>query len=492
MLKIISIFVVFFLGACNTPKEGAEGKVKTLNIAVPIEMVDLSPFGVFDTHSIRVRDQIFDNLFEINSNGQIVSSLALTFTNITDTTIQITLRSNVVFHNGDPFTAEDVKYTIDTALDTPALQSILSPLKEVKILSPYVIQVILKAPYAPVQILFTGSSVLVVNKKAAESGDFSIGTGPFKFSEWNKGQNVVLERFDDYWGEPAKVNKLNIKTVPEALVRMIAVETGEADVAYDIDYAEKQRVLDSQELQFGESIIPRIEYIGFNVSKYPYNNTLFRQAIAYALDTPGILSSAVLGAGEQAYSISVPGIGHTKAPLLKQDIAKAKQLLKESGVPIGTKITLLAVDGVRKSISEVVQANLKEIGIDLEISVVEWAKYASMVYAVDTEMFMGGWSIAPDADLFYSVFFHTDNIGAGGNFTDYSNKTMDDLLDKARAELNPVKRQKYYDQIHNITMEEKVLIPLYYPINTIVYRSNVKVTRFDPYALHSWEMIEKK
>ena len=492
MVKIISIFVVFFLGACSSPRGVSQSKEKTLNIAVPIEMVDLSPFGVFDTHSIRVRDQIFDNLFEINSNGQIVSSLALTFTNITDTVTQITLRSNVVFHNGEPFTAEDVKYTIDKALITPSLQSLLSPLKEVNIISPYVIQVVLKTPYAPAQILFTGSTVSIVNKKAAESGDFSIGTGPFRFSEWNKGQNIVLERFDAYWGEPAKANKLNIKTVPEALVRMIAVETGEADVAYDIDYAEKQRVLDSPELQFGESIIPRIEYIGFNVTKYPYNNPLFRQAIAYALDIPGILSSAVLGAGEQAYSISVPGVGHTKAPVIKQDKEKAKQLLKESGVPVGTKITLLAVEGVRKSISEVVQANLKEIGIDLEISVVEWAKYAQMVYAVDTEMFMGGWSVAPDADLFYSVFFHTDSIGSGGNFTAYSSEKMDALLHKARVELNPTKRQAYYDQIHNITMEEKVLIPLYYPINTLVHRSNVKVTRFDPYALHSWEMIEKE
>ena len=489
MVKIILALTVFFLGACSTPEGDKE---KTLNIAVPVEMVDLSPFGVFDNPSVRVRDQVFENLFEINPSGQIIPSLALAFTNIDATTIQITLRSNVVFHNGEPFTAEDAKYSIDKALDTPALQSILIPLKEVSVISPYLMQVVLKDPYAPAQILFTGSTVLIVNKKAAESGDFHVGTGAFKFYEWNKGQNVILERFDDYWGEKAKVNKVNIKTVPEALVRMIAVETGEADIAYDIDYIEKQRVLESSELQFGETTLPRINYMGFNITKYPYNNPLFRQAIAYALDMPGIISSALLGAGEQAGSLSVPGVGHTKAPLLKQDIEKAKQLLKESGVPADTKITILAMAGVRKSISEVVQANLKEIGLDVEISVVEWAKYLQTMFAIDTEIFLGGWSLVPDADLFYSVFFHSDNIGIGGNFTGYSNEKMDALLHKARVELNPVKRQEYYDQIHAITIEEKVLIPLYYSIDTLVYRSNINIPRFDPYALHLWRAIEKE
>ena len=492
MLKIISIFVVFFLGACNTPKEGAEGKDKTLNIAVPIEMIDLNPFGVLDTPSTRVRHQVFDTLLTLDTNGQIIPNLVLTFTNLNDTTVQMTLRSNVLFHNGEEFTAEDVKYSLDMGLATSTHQSSLNSLKEIIVISPYVVQVKLHAPYIPIQVLFTGSTAYIVNKKAAENGDFYVGTGPFKFYEWNKGQNVILKRFDEYWGEKAKVNKVNIKTVPEALVRMIAVETGEVDMAYDIDYTEKQRAIDSPDLEFAETIISRIEYVGFNISKYPYNNPLFRQAIAYALDTPGILSSAVLGAAKQASSLSVPGVGHTKAPLLKQDKEKAKQLMKESGIPEGTKITLLAIEGVRKSISEVIQANLKEIGIDVEISIVEWAKYASMVYAVDTEMFMGGWGNPPDADLFYSVFFHSNSIGAGGNFTDYSNKKMDDLLDKARAELNSTQRQKYYDQIHNMTIEDKVLIPLYYPINTVVYRSNIKNVRFDPYVLQSWETVEKE
>ncbi len=490
MVKIILGIMVLFLGACGAKDSTRDNEEKIVNIAVPIEIVDLDPFGVQDVHSMRVRDQVFETLFAVNSSGQIIPELALSFTNINDTTIQMTLRSNVLFHDGEKFTAEDVKYSFDRALETASHQSILDPVKVVTVVSPYVIRITLKDPYAPIQMLLSSSVAFIVSKKAAEAGNPQIGTGPFTLSEWNKGQNLILEKFYDYWGEKAKVDKINLKIVPEALVRMIAVETGEIDIAYDIDYIEKQRVLDTPELRFGEATIPRIEYLGFQTSKYPFDNILLRQAISYALDIPGILNTALSGAGEQAYSLSIPGIGHTKASLVQQDKEKAKQLLKESGLPVGTKISILAIEGVRKGMAEVIQANLKEIGIDLEINIVEWAKYAQQMYAVDTGMFLGGWGNEPDADLFYSVFFNTASKGPGGNFTGYSDIDMDILLEKARKEQDTIKRQEYYDQIHNKSIEERVMIPLYYPINTIVYRTNIKQMRFDTYGLNDWNTIE--
>lgn len=478
--------VFIIIASCDKPSQE-----NTLNIALPIEMIDLSPFGALDTQSTRVRNQVFDKLLTLNPKGEIIPNLAESYTYINPTTLQFTLRTNVMFHNGEMLTAEDVKYSIDKALETATLQSQLYMIQSVDVLDPYKVQITLNRIYAPIEILMTTSSTYIVSKKAGEEDNFHIGTGPYALSEWNRGQNVILKRFDGYWGTPAKIATLNIRTVPEALVRMIAVETGEVDIAYDIDYTEKERVENSKDLVFDETIINRIEYLGFTTTKAPYNNPLFREAVAYAIDIPGIIKTATLGASRQADRLTVPGIGHEPSPIIKRDIEKAKRLLKESGIPKGTKVSLLAIEGVRKSSSEIIQANLKEIGIDVEINIVEWAKYAQMMYATDVLMYMGGWSTEPDADMYYSIFFESQNIGSGGNFTRYSDPLMDKLLKQARASLDPKERLKYYNQIHAKTDKEKVLIPLYYPINTVVYRNNISNVRFDPYVLQEWHTITK-
>lgn len=479
--------LILILGACNA----VENSVSTLNIAVPIEMVELSPYGTLDTHSGRIRSQIFDQLFEFDPKGNLLPSLATSFTNINNTTVHITLRSNVLFHNGEVLSAEDVKYSLDKARVTPSHQAQLMVIKNIVVRSPFLLEIQLYETYVPFQSMLTRSHSLIVNKKAGEAGDFSIGSGPYIFKEWNKGQNVILEKFDDYWGEKAKVDRLVIKTVPEALVRMIAVETGEVDIAYDIDYSEKERIESSDKLKFSEVVLSRIEYLGFNTTKYPYNNALFREAIAYSLDIPGIISSALLGAGQQANSLSVKGAGYNKGEPLVQNKEKARELLKQSGVPAETKLTLLAITGVRKSISEVIQANLQEVGIDVEILIVDWAKYSEMMYSTDTEMFLGGWTSIPDADLFYSIFFHSKNIGAGGNFTAYANPEMDTLLEQAQKIPNGSKREEYYKIIHDKTIAEKAIIPLYYPIGIVACRTNINNVQLSPQAIEKWETPQK-
>ncbi len=485
--KYAVLLLILVLGACNSTNDG----VKTLNIAVPVEMIELSPYGALDVHSGRIRSQVFDNFFDFDIEGNLVPSLATTFTNINPTTVHITVRSNVLFHNGEVLSAEDMKYSLDTARATPSHQSQLVVIKNIVVLSPLLLEIQLHEAFTPLQSLFTRAPTLIVNKKAAEAGDFSVGTGPYVFREWNPGQNVVLEKFDDHWGQKASVDRLVVKTVPEALVRMIAVETGEVDIAYDIDYNEKTRIASSDKLQFAEIVLSRIEYLGFNTTKYPYNNPLFREAITYALDIPGIVSTAVSGAGQPANSLSVKGLGHTKGEALVQNKEKAKELLKQSGVPIGTKINILANDGIRKSVSEVIQANLKEIGIDVEILIVDWAKYNEMVYDLNTEMFLGGWTSAPDANLFYSVFFDTESIGPGGNFTAYSDPEMDALLEKAKKTPNGPQREALYKKIHDKTIAEKVLIPLYNPISAVAYGSNISNVFPSFQGMEKWETPQK-
>ncbi len=482
--KIMLCLVVLSVVSCS---ESAD--TKTLTIAVPMEMIELDPFGTMDTHSIRIRHQVFDTPIVIGKDGTYQPKLATDWKFVTPTKLHLTIRSNVFFHNGDELTAEDVAYSLNKSRATPTHQSDLSPIKNVEATSPYDVYVELHFPYAPVLATLSSGFVYIVNKKESEAGNNYVGTGPFKFKEWNRGRNVVIERFDDYWGEVAKVEFIDIRTVPESLVRMIAAETGEVDIAYDIDYGEKERAGDK--LVFLETQISRIEYLGFNVTEKPYDNPKVREAIAYALDVPGIISSAAQGAGVHANSLSVRGPGYTESEPMQQDVEKARQLFIESGVVLDKPLQILAVDGIRKLTAEIIQANLKEIGINAEVELVEWAKYAQTMYDVDTTMFLGGWSGAPDADFYYNVFFNSSNIGSGGNFTEYSDPEMDRLLGLARVEHNYNKRQQLYQQIHDKTIEEKVLVPLYYPLNTLVHRKNISGIDFNTYMLHEWNIIEK-
>ncbi len=486
MLKKILLCLV----ALGTVSCGESQDSQTLTIAVSSELADLSPFGPLLISSTMIRHQVFDTLLTTDSNGELQPLLATDWWLVNPTNLHITIRSDVMFHNGDELTAEDVAYSLNRARVTSTLQANLTSIKNVEVVSPYEISIELNHPYLPILGVLSSSRAYIVNKRDFETGNNVVGSGPFKFKEWNQGQNVTIERFDDYWGEKAKVETIIIKTVPEALVRMIAAETGEVDIAYDIDYGEKERA--TNKLVFLETPISRIQYLGFNPNKKPFDNIKFRQAVAYALDIPGIIDIGVQGAGVQANNLTVRGAGYTNTEPLKQDIELARQLFKESDVVLDKPIRIMTVDGPRKSMSEIIQANMKEIGIDSEIELLEGSKFTQLAYDIDLTMGIIGWSGSfPDADFFYNIFFNSANIGPGGNFYGYSDPEMDRLLNTARAEQNYDRRQQLYAQVYEKTTEERVLIPLYYPIDTLVHRKNISGVIFNAYMLQQWNLIEK-
>ena len=486
MIKYVLTVLLLCITACARP----EVVESTLNIAVPIEMLELNPYLVLDIPSVRIRNQVYESLLTMDSNGNLQPSLAIKWEYLNPTTIEFTLRSNVSFHNGETLHADDVVFSLNQSLSTPTHQTALRLMKSIKAIDPLTVRLELKTPYAAILLLLSDTLTYILNQKAAEEGNYYVGTGAFQFKEWNKGQNIILERFDNYWGGKANVPMINIRTVPESLVRMVATETAEVDIAYDIDYIEKQRALEKG-LVFAETLTPRIEYLGFNVSKYPYNNPKLREAIAYALDIPGIINSAVLGAGKQATILYPQGAKNALTPPIVQDIKKAQKSFDESGLPKGIEIKLLALDGVKRNIAEIIQANLKEIGIEVTIEVVEWSKFVQMLYAHTTDMYLGSWSASADPDLFYYLLLHSNAVGGNGNNFAYKNPQMDNLLELAQVESDPIKRQGFYDEVDKIIDKDKMLIPLYYPLDTLVHRNTISKVRFDEFRLQLWKEVGK-
>ena len=489
MLKVALLFVsVLSVMSC------AQSEVLTnkdlIKIGVPMEAVTLYPYGSNDNATARVLVNIFDRLIEKDSKGEFQPGLATSWEIETPTSIKLNLRSNVTFHNGTPFTAKDVKYSIQKIMKSPEIEHIASPMKNVDIIDDYTVVINLHKPFAPILSHLAHVTMSIMSKDYTETAGVDIdqkpiGTGSYKLKTWNRGQNLLLEANTEYWNGAPKIANIEFRNIPEATARTIALETGDIDIAYDIDSIDRERVQNSSDLQLIEEAIARIEYIGFNINKGKnpiWKDKRVREAVALALDYDGIINSVLFGTGTPADSILYKSvIGHYDGLKIRvRNIAKAKELLAEAGIAPGTKVTMWATEGQRQKILEIVQANLREIGIDASIEIYEWARFLDSTAKGEHDMFILGWTtVTGDADYGIYNLVHSKAFGSGGNRSFYSNSKVDTLLESARIELDPIKRADMYKIIQEIVYEDLPLIPLYYKLSNIGTSKFVKGFEFD-------------
>ncbi|WP_255357899.1 ABC transporter substrate-binding protein [Geomicrobium sp. JCM 19037] len=295
-----------------------------------------------------------------------------------------------------------------------------------------------------------------------------VGTGPFELEEWDLNNEIVLANFQDYWGEPAILDQVSLRVVPEQGTRMAMMEQGEAHFMQQIEPANVARMeaLDNMDVVSQEGF--GIDYIGFNNEVEPFDDERVRQALSMALDREAIVEGLYEGYGSVADG-PLNDLVNASSPdveSLPYDPERAQELLAEAGYEDGFSATMHTNDAnpMRVQIAELAQDQFGEIGVDVTIEEVEWGAYLDLVDAGDTEMFILGWSIsAGDADNGVRTLFHSDNFGSAGNQTLYHNEEVDDLLDEARAELDEEARQDLYGQVQQTLIDEA---PMIYTLHT--------------------------
>lgn len=495
-LLFYSLTAFFMLISCNNAVNSDQ-----LTVAVPVEAVSLVPYQSNDTHTHRIMTQMFERLFDMDKDGNIIPVLATDWRYVTPTELEIDIRPDVKFHNGSILTAEDVAYSINTAISSPAFQTLFGPIKSAAAVNDLKVKITLKDPTAFALALLTHAGMIILNKKVMESQNADsehVGTGPFMFSQWNRGQNIIFQKFNDYWGTPAHAQTLKFLFVADASARSIAVETGEVDIAYDIDGSDRERLKQNQRLTFLEMALPRIEYLGINVGKSRnpmWKDEKARNAVASSLDYQGIINAVLFGAGDIASSViqnSVVGY-YDGLPQRKRDMVLAKKLLKEANVSENVKIRLWTTEGFRQKIAEVIQANLYELGFNVTVDIYEWGKYLEAVKNGDAELFLLGWTSVPaDADLGIYPLLHSSSFGPKGNYTFYSNSIVDNMLDVARQELNPQKRKRLYQTIQEQIYKDVPLIPLYYPYQNAVVQNDIEGFMLNQFSIHKLASVVKK
>ncbi len=469
MNRLVRLLVSLLAVAAMT----AWASAQTLVIAQGTDAITLDPHDVTDSPTATVTSHIYETLFELQPDGTIVPHLAESYEVSSDsTTWTFNIREGVTFHDGTPLTAEIVAGSMERFIDPDnafRFRFLLDRITEVSVVGPMQVQVQLATPFAPLLAHLTHNTTAIVLPAAVEElgeafGENPIGTGPFAFESWDRGSRVNLVTNENYWGDVPAIDGVSFLAVPENTTRMALVESGEAHVAVRVPPQDIQRLdaLDTVTVENVSSL--RTIYIYFNHTLEPFTDPRVRQAFNYAVNKQDIADFVLGGAVRPSDAAIAPGIfGYTDVGGYPYDPERARELLAEAGYPDGFSTTLYSPSGRYLQdiqITEAVQSQLAEVGIDATIETLEWGAYLELTRQPAGEnevpVAMLGWgTVTGDADYGLYALFHTSqHVPDGSNRSFYSNALVDDLLDEARVNTNPAEREALYEDALRIINED--------------------------------------
>ncbi len=470
----------------------ATAMAQTLIVAQGTDAVTLDPHDATDSPSATVTSHVYETLFDLTPEGEIVPALATGYEMSDDgLTVTVNLRDDVVFHDGTPLTAEIVKGSLDRFLDPEqafTFRFLLDSVGEVEVVDDHTVQLNLNNQFAPLLAHMTHSSTAIVLPSAVEQHgeEFNanpVGTGPFSFVSWQRNEAIELERFDGYWGDVAQIDGVRFLTVPENTTRMAMVESGEAHVAVRVPPQDIARLDADPNITVENVSSLRTIFIYFNHNLEPFDNPLVRQAVNYAVNNQELADFVLGGAVRVSDAPISPGIfGYTPVGNYDQDLERARELLAEAGYPDGFSTTLYSPSGRYLQdiqTAEAIQGMLAEVGINAEIETLEWSAYLDQLNKPVDEnvvpMGMLGWgTVTGDADYGLFPLLHTDQwVPAGSNRAFYSNPEVDALLNEARVSPDNDARLQMYEDAMQLIWDDAAWLFLHSETQLVAVRDDV-------------------
>ncbi len=417
-----------------------------------------------------------DKLFDIDAKLNIVPQLALSHETSADgKEMTIRLRPGVKFHDGEPLDAEAAKFSLERHLNLPTSfrKPELAALDHVEIVDPLTIKLVLKTPYSPLIAQLTDRAGMMVSPKAVkEMGDkfglHPVCAGPYKFVERVQQDRIVFEKFADYWNKDnVFIDRVVFLPIVDATVRLANLKSG------GLDLIERVLATDIRDVRADPKLVltttPELGYLGLTINTDNdkkkgalSQSEKVRQALDLSIDREALNQVVFNGEftiGNQWISPEHPY--YQKAfPVRPRDIAKAKALLKESGVPLPVSVDYMVPKGTEyEAIAQVVQSMAAEAGFDVKIRVIEFATSFKQAQAGEFQVFQINWSgrIDPDGNAY--VFLHTK---APQNDGGYSNPEADKALEDARLTSDPAQRKAIYEKLTKIVLNDEPIIYLYH------------------------------
>ncbi len=514
-MKMLKVLLVLMLAGCllfaitgcgeESAADPDASEVKVLKVRTIADIKNMDPAFRFSEHDDVVASAIFNGLVTYGPDSyEVINDLAEELVFSEDgTEIYFKLHEGVMFHHGHgEVTAEDVKYSYERIID-PEVGSVYrddwNALERVDIISTYEGTIVLKEAFAPLMSttmpLMSGA---IVPKDYVEEVGLDrfateiVGSGPYYLDSWEPDQRIVIKRNEDYFGEAPYWDVIEMLVITDDQSAEIAIRTGA------IDFGEVSPL--SASLFEGDSAValsatPNLRYawVGFNVENPKLADVNLRKAIIHAVDVSSILEAAYDGQFERMTGLVAPGmLGHwADAPVYEQNFDKAREYMAAAGLDsLDLKMDILDSAEYR-AWAEIMQENLKEIGINLQINSMEAGTFWEIGIGdtgKDVELFAMSYQMQPDPS-WATMWFTTDQIGEW-NWMRWGNSEFDELHKQGTATLDLDERQMIYERMQQLMDEDAVAIWITHGYTFFAYNPEVVSPALSPHGQRIYRFFE--
>jgi peptide/nickel transport system substrate-binding protein len=481
MTRRLLVLAVLALTALAAPPVHARDADLIISQKADVETFDPAQSNNTTTHNVTIN--VFDTLIRLSDDGRdFVGELAESWKVIDPTTWQFKLRLWVKFHNGEEMNGAAVKFTFDSTMDAERKtrqRPTYAAFKDVRVDDPYTVSIVTHKPYAialaQLQYLMIVPPGYVKQVGWDEFGRKPVGTGAFKFKEWEKDVRVVLEANDSYWKGKPKVRTVAFRAIPEDASRIAALQRGEVDIIDAVPYDRLKELQSSQTVKVSQRQGEQI-YVGLDALRVePFKKREVRQALNHAVNADAIVKSLLLS---QAVRLNGPLFPTTpgyddKIPSYAFDPERAKKMLAQAGYPNGFDVEFAvspAFQGIAKGteVGEAIAGQLNKVGVRAKLNVMDSAAIFSAYSAKKLQMYLFAWKSSPESGRHLETLLHSKTRGYY-----YQNPDADKLIDAYFAELDPKKRVQLGRELHTYLRQDAPWIFLYQQMDLFGVRKNV-------------------
>ncbi|MCF6172994.1 MAG: peptide-binding protein [Campylobacteraceae bacterium] len=467
------IFLIFFTAfLCGS----------TLHLSISANPSRINPILSTDSSSSEITQWIFNSLITYSKEGKIKMMLAKSYEFENDTTLIFHLRKDVKWSDGKPFSAKDVLFTYKTIISPKIFTPYSSSFKHIKkvvMMDKYTIKVIYKYPYFKALETWMMEILpehILKNEKNLMTSKFNqapIGTGPYILKKFSISNDIVLDANPEYFIHKPNIDEIIYHYLPDASANFLMLKSGLLDVG-SLSPLQLERQIDDKfrkKFSIYESPSHSYSYMGFNLKNKKFQTSLVRKALSLAINRQELAKVMFFGHARVCTGPFLPGTGafnkDVKAP--KQDIKKAKELLRKAGFnknhPLVFELST-NTGSTRTYMAQILQSQLKKAGVIVKLRIMEWQAFLNTVVMPKRfEAVLLAWSVGlkPDA---YSIWDSESDKKGGFNFVGYKNKEVDKLIKKAERTVDNKKFNKIYQKIFKLITDDNPYLFLIIP-NTI-------------------------
>lgn len=488
-LLLVLTTLTVALSACSGDKEGGTADQSTdssqITIGIPQDIEDsLDPHEVVAAGTKEVFFNIYEGLMKLDSDGNLIPAVASNYT-VSDDKVEysFTLRDNVKFHDGSTVTVEDVVYSIERCADTSDGTPLVAAFSNIESVTATDASTIVIQLVNPDVDFLTYMTTAIIPEANENPDTVAIGTGPYRFVSRSPQSNVVLTRFDEYWGTPAQIKDVTFKIIADTDMIVMNLKSGAIDMFCRIT-ASQANELAGSEYSVLEGTMNLVQALYLNNEAGPFADVRVRQALCYAIDRQEILDFTADGKGTIIGSSMFPAFGKYYLPELSdyynQDIDKAKQLLTDAGYPDGFTFTITVPSNYQQHIdtAQVIVEQLKNINVTAEINLVEWNTWLSDVYAARN---YEATVVGVDASTMTAgALLQRFTSSASNNFINFHSEAYDTAFDNAQATLLENEQINYCKECERILTEDAANVYIQDMANLVALNNKYDGFKFYP------------